>query len=195
MKYSVENVKEAILRIIVVSVIAIGSGYLFFGSAVFNPRMTWFEFVANGVTIAIAYSAFKSSQIRDGFALLFLWYLFLNVFVFLPHNDWMPRMEASYVIGLTASVYVYFLLARKSVISGWVQRIIVICLLIGFAHGLIVLFLEVLTQRLFIHPSETVGWSFMNLKTGLVIGIVCAVGMELSEYLIASKFLSRSVSE
>ncbi len=194
MNRNVDVVKDAALRVLVVGAVAVGFGYLVFGSAVFNMRMTWFEFVANGVTIAIAYMAFKSNQVRNGFIVLFFWYLFLIAFAFVPHNNWMPIMEASYVVGLTASVYVYFLLDRKHIIKGSIQRIICVSLLIGFAHGVIVLFLQLLTLRVFAHPLETLGWSFMNLKNGVVIGLLCAVGMELSEFIINSHFLHRSVS-
>jgi hypothetical protein len=193
MNHNFDIVKEGALRIIVVGGMAVGFGYLVFGSAVFKVHTTWFEFVANGITIAIAYMAFKSPRIRDSFVVLFFWYLFLIAFVFVPHNSWNPITEASYVVGLTVAVYFFFFLNGKHIINGWFQRIICVVLLVGFAHGLIVLFLEVISLRVFIHPLRSLDWSFMNLKSGTVIGILCGVGMELSERIVNSQLFRRNV--
>lgn len=193
MNPNADVVKDAVVRVLVVAGIAIAFGYLVFGSAVFNVRMTWFEFVENGVTVGIAYMTFKSNRVRIGFLVLFFWYLFLIAFLFVPHNNWNPIMEASYVVGLTASVYVYFLLDRKHIIKGPIQRIICASLLIGFAHGVIVLFLQLITLRVFVHTLETLSWGFMNLKNGTVIGLLCGIGMELTEPIINSHLLHRDI--
>lgn len=120
-------------------------------------RMIWFEYVANSVTVAIAYMSFKSPCVRNGLVLLFFWYLFLIAFVFVPHNSWMPIMEASYVVGLTAAIYVFFFLDRRHIVKSWVQRIVCVALLIGFTHALVVLFLQVTTRSMFVHPLESPG--------------------------------------
>ncbi len=194
MSHDLKAVEEAILRVVLVAGIAAGFGYLVFGSALLNIGMIWFEFVTSGITIAIAYMAFRSGRARNGFVVLLFWYLCMIAFIYVPHNSWMPIMEASYVVGLTAAVYVFFILKRRHVIKGSVQRIVGVALLIGITHGLVVLFLQLITLRLFAHPMTSLGWGFMNLKYGMVIGLLCGVGMELSEYIISSRMLHRSIS-
>lgn len=192
MNRNLEVVEEAALRILVVAGAAVAFGYFIYGPGVFDVRMTWFEFVANGVTIGTAYMTFKLDKVKNGFLVLFFWYLFLIAFIYVPHNYWMPIQAASYVVGLTAAIYVFFYLAGKHLVNGWVQRILSVVLLIGFAHGMIILFLELITLRVFAHPLKTFDWSFMNLKSGVVIGLLCAIGMELSERIIHSGLLNRS---
>lgn len=189
-----EVFEEDVIRTFLVGGMAVGLGYLFFGRGVFDIRMILFEFVSNGVTIALAYTAFKSNQVRNGLVSLLVWYFILVAFVYVPHNNWMPIMEASYVLGLTAAVYIYFLLGRKHLMKGWLQRIAFAVILIGLTHGFIFVFLQLITLKVFVHPLETLGWSFTSLKYGAVIGLLCAVGMELSEHVISSRFLHRSVS-
>jgi len=105
--------KEAIIRIIVIAGIVIAFSLIVFGSAAFNPFATSFEFAVNGVTIAIAYAAFKSNQIRNGFAALLIWYIFVMVIVPLPYDALNLVMVILHIIGLTAAVYLYFLAINK----------------------------------------------------------------------------------
>jgi uncharacterized membrane protein YvlD (DUF360 family) len=62
--------KKAVVRTLVIACLVIVPGLLVFGTSVFNPLLTSFEFVANGVTIAIGYAVFKAHRARDGFAAL-----------------------------------------------------------------------------------------------------------------------------
>jgi hypothetical protein len=95
-------------------------------------------------------------------------------------------MEASYVVGLTGSVYLYLWVINKRFANNRVQRIIAAALILGLAHGVIVIFLEAVSLRVLVHPVKTFAWSYMNLRNGTVIGILSAVGMELSDHLANS---------
>ena len=176
--------KEAIVRTLVVAGIVIAFGFIVYQSSVFKPTLPSFEFVANGIVIGIAYAAFKSNTPRNGFVALFVWYLLLNVILINPNNSWNYIMSASYIIGLTGTVYLYFFVIRKHFINGRLQRIIASAVIIGVAHGLIVIFLQLLSLRVITHPIQTLEWSYLNLKTGTLIGILSGVGMEIAEYLI-----------
>ncbi|MGA2623290.1 MAG: hypothetical protein ABSF91_05490 [Bacteroidota bacterium] len=181
-----EVLKQAIVRTVVIASLVIVPGLIVFGTSVFNPLLTHFEFVANGITIAIGYAAFKAHRARDGFAALLVWYVLLTLMIFSPIYAWSFIMEASYVIGLTGSVYFYLWVNKRRYANNRVQRMIAAALILGLAHGLIVIFLEAVSLRVLVHPVKTFTWSYMNLRNGTVIGILSAVGMELSDYLVNS---------
>lgn len=178
--------KGAAVRTLVIASLVIVAGLIVFGTSVFNPLLTSFEFVANGVTIAIGYAAFKAHRARDGFAALLVWYVLLTLIICSPIYTWNFIMEASYVVGLTGSVYLYLWVINKKFANNRVQRIIAAALILGLAHGLIVIFLEAVSLRVLVHPVKTFAWSYMNLRNGTVIGILSAVGMELSDHLANS---------
>jgi len=184
MRSSNDILKEAIVRTLMVAGLVIAFGFIVYQSSVFNPILTSFEFVANGIIIGIAYAAFKSNKPRNGFAALFVWYLLLNGILINPNNSWNYIMSASYIIGLTGAVYLYFFGIRKRFINGRIQRIIASAIIIGVAHGLIVIFLQLFSFRVLAHPTNTLEWSYLNLKTGTLIGILSGVGMEVAEHLI-----------
>ncbi len=186
--------KKAIVRTLVIAGLVFVPGLIVFGTSVFNPLLTRFEFVANGVTIAIGYAAFKARRARDGFAALLVWYVVLTLIIFSPIYAWSFIMEASYVVGLTASVYFYLWVIRKRFANNRVQRIIAAALILGLAHGVIVIFLEAVSLRMLAHPVKTFTWSYMNLRNGTVIGSLSAVGMELSDYLVNLLFAHAEVA-
>jgi hypothetical protein len=176
--------KKAIVRFLVIACIVIAFSLVVFGSAAFKPELTSFEFVANSVTIAIAYAAFKAHQARNGFAALLVWYLLLTGILFTPHYMSNFIMAASYIVGLTASVYFYLKASDKWFTKNLIQRVVAGALIIGVAHAVIVIFLQVVSLKVFIHPDKSIEWSYLNLKNGTLIGILSVIGMELAEYLL-----------
>ncbi|MGO9482349.1 MAG: hypothetical protein ACLP05_11300 [Candidatus Kryptoniota bacterium] len=175
---------DTIIRAIVVAGVVSFFSIIVFGAAALEPQLAQFELLKNGVTIAIAYAAFKGNRLRDGFAALLLWYVLLTAVIDVPYHAWNFVMEAAYIVGLTYSIYFYFNVVGKTLGKARVKWIIAATLIVGTAHGLIFIFLQIISLRVFAHPIETFEWSFIDLKNGLVIGILSALGMEFSEYVV-----------
>jgi hypothetical protein len=177
--------KDAIVRFVVIAGIVTAFSRIVFGAAAFIPTMTAFEFFANSVTIAIAYAGFKAREARNGFAGLLVWYILLTGVLFSPIYLWSFIMEATYIIGLAAAAYFYLRVAETWFANKRIQRILAGTLCIGFTHAAIVIFLEFVSWRFIEHPSKAMAWSYMNLRNGVLIGILSVSGMELAEYLLS----------
>lgn len=195
MRTGSEVLKESALRFVVIGGLAVILSFILFGPLAFNPFMTSFEYVASGVTIAIAYAAFKSERVRNGLAAELIWYVFLMTIIGYSNGWWNYVMEASYIIGLVAAVYLYFMLINKRIVKGLIQRAVAVIIIVAVAHALIVIFLQLVNSGIFVHPLRSLGWSLMNLRNGTVIGIISAIGMEFSEYLINLPLFRPKVAE
>ncbi|HUI31614.1 MAG TPA: hypothetical protein VLX91_15495 [Candidatus Acidoferrales bacterium] len=180
-----EMLKAAFVRILVVGGIVIVTSYVTFGSIAFEPLSLWFEFVVNGVTITLAYAALMSGRVWNVVVAEMLWCAFTLLVVPLPYGHRGNFvMVTSNVIALTLAVYLYILVVNRHIVNVPILRLIVAVLLVGLAHAVVVIFLPLAGVEVWLHPGRVLEWSILYVKNGMAIGIICAIGMELSEYLI-----------
>lgn len=59
-----ETIRGALVRTTTVAVVAVTFSTIVFGRRAFNSHAIQFEFMLDGVTIAVAYAAFKSHAFR-----------------------------------------------------------------------------------------------------------------------------------
>ena len=64
-----DNVRNTVLRMVLVLCVTTGFGLLFFQLAVFNMRMMASQFLTSAVTAGVSYAAWKSSRWRTGSAI------------------------------------------------------------------------------------------------------------------------------
>jgi hypothetical protein len=182
----IDAFKQSLLRALIIAGIVTGFSYAVHGAAAFNSMYTAFEFFANGVAIGIAYAAFKVGQYRNGCAALLGWYVIFTGFIARSEHSWNYFMVASYIIFLAGAVYLCLRINNKWFANARIQRIIATTLIIALTHGIVVIFLQLVTGALFSHPLKALEWSYMNFRNGTLIGILSALGMELAEYAVAS---------
>lgn len=190
-----EVLKESAVRVVVVGGLAVISGLILFGSKTLNPVMGAFRYVADGVTIGIAYAAFKSGQVRNGFAAELIWYMLIMTLMGYSYGWWNYVMTAAYMVGLTAAVYLLLFFIKKNYVRGLILRFVAAVIILVVAYWVIILFLQVVNRGLFVNPLRSFKWVFMFTETGAIIGALCAIGMELSEYVITLPIFRPKVVE
>jgi hypothetical protein len=173
---------RAAVRALIVAAATIIVGLLLFRERVFVPTSRDFQFVVCGVTGALFYAALRASSIRNGFAALFVWYLFLTLLVGRP-TLWNFTLDLVYVLAVAAAVYLSFRLNRSSVLRTTLQRVAGMAVFMAIANALAVLALSLIHfQTLLAHPLTVLEYSLLNLELGTVIGLGLGSGMESAEW-------------
>ena len=185
-----EFVKNGFIRGLLVAACVAGAGVLSYGRLIFVPTMSAFMFPVSGTSIGIAYGAFKGGHTRQGIIALLLWYLVLCGFS--PYILWMYIMNGTYVTILALTMAAMPLLGDKLRLRHWSQRIILAALLIGIAHALTIVVLDLFRMQRFLgNPLRYLGFSLENLRRGTVIGLAAGMGMELAEVIVGRKETDR----
>lgn len=176
------------LAILVIALIG-GSVLVFslivYGAQVFNPAMSASAYTVNAITLGIGYTMWRSRNFRDGMTMLFVWYVVVTGLFFHPHAGWWNfTMEAVYLCGLACAAGLYVYVAdTKLQLWHWVQRWILWTLIIGIAHGCIIILLQVISMRIKLHPYQTLNYAYLNLRSGTMVGLISGIGLQLAEYL------------
>lgn len=179
-----ETIRGALIRATTVSVVAVIFSVIVFGSQAFNLHAVQFELMLNGVAIAVAYAAFKSHAFQDEYAATSIWGVFIMGILLLPLGVWGVVSTTSYIVGLTASTYLYYLLVSKHSLGGRYGRVVAAILILGFGNALIFSFLQVLGMRMPAQsPAATVP-GVRELWEGAMIAIVSGIAMEFSDWLV-----------
>jgi len=190
---NIETLKQAITRCFTISGLIIAIAFLIYRDEVFTPTMWPFQFLVSGITIGIAFTTFREKNYRGGLALLLLWYLVLTIPIS-QGNSWIFILEGVYTVIISAAVYLYIHIARKSFIKNEISRIVTSTLIIGIFNSLNILVLSLYTlQSLFSHFPSIVDAMFLNLKIGAMLGLFMGVGIELADYLIDTLYKSKDV--
>ena len=186
MPTSSNSVLNTIIRIVVVMVCGMGTGYLFYGTAIFVPSYTPAQFTMSSITAALFYGVSRSYSYRSATAAVFVWYVVST----LPsiHNWWIFVLHLVYVAAIAGAVYFYQLLVRRPVLRGIFQRIATFSLLTGTMNAIAILFLATVTT-LFSHVKLSTVYQigFENFQLGTLIGLGIGAGIEIAEYLLTLK--------
>ena len=178
--------REMVLRIALIGGSVYVLSFFVYGKLIFDPTMSPSAYGVNAVTLGISYAMFTARRFRDGFTMLLVWYIVVTGLFFHRHTGWWNfLMEAHYIIGLagTAALYVY-VIEKKLPLHHWVQRVILWTLLCGITHGIIVILMQIITARFFSHLPLVASYSYHNLRSGIMVGLISGLGLELSEYLL-----------
>ncbi len=176
--------KHTILRMVVVACAILGFGLVFFRLKVFDVGMIASQFLAGGITAAIAYSALKTPRWRDGFVALLVWYIVLT-FLVVQYHAYLLILNFAYVAGIAAAVYLYYYFVRKEVVRGLLQRVAAAGVILAIANAFIILFLGMFNlHAVYASPGSYASTILRNLQLGTLVGIGFGLGVEIAEYII-----------
>jgi len=176
--------KHTILRMVVVACAILGFGLVFFRLKVFDVGMIASQFLAGGITAAIAYSALKIPRWRDGFVALLVWYIVLT-FLVVQYHAYLLILNFAYVAGIAAAVYLYYYFVRKEVVRGLLQRVAAAGVILAIANAFIILFLGMFNlHAVYASPGSYASTILRNLQLGTLVGIGFGLGVEIAEYII-----------
>lgn len=179
-----DNVRNTLLRMVLVLCVTTGFGLLFFQHAVFDQRMMASQFLTSGVTAAIAYAAWKSGRWRDGLAALLVWYI-VRVFLITEYNWWLLVLSFAYVGGIAAGIFLFVTFVRKEIVRGMMQRIASAGVIIAITNALIMIFLGLWSWgAVTASPGYFASMVFRNLQFGTLIGVAVGIGAECAEYIL-----------
>jgi hypothetical protein len=188
--------KRAIARAIVVSVLAIAVGLLFYRLSVFVATMRAFQFTISGISIGLAYAALKGDALRNGLAALFVWYALLTGLME-DFNSWLLILNLAYIGGMAGATYLHQRVVQSRVVRGALPRVALAGAFMSIANGLIVVFLVLVSWRtaVFTHPATWLDVAYVNLQIGALIGLATGLGMELAEYVDATFLMQRDETD
>lgn len=191
---NIDALKKAIFRFIIISGLIIALAYLIYQIAVFTPTMWAFQYFISGITIGIAYVAFRDKNYREGIVLLLLWYIIL-VSVISKGNYWVFILEGVYICFIALAVHLYIKIIGKSFIKNEISRIIVSTIIIGLCNSFIVVVLNLYSlQSIFSKLPNILDTMFLNLKIGAILGLFMGVGIELSNYFVDVVYKEKRVT-
>ena len=181
--------KQTITRLIAVAGSALTLGYALYRSSIFVPTMRVSQFAMSGVTMAIAYAAWKARAVRNGLAALFVWYVCLTTLI-VPFNWWLLILDSFYIAGMTAAVLVHQSAVVPRLRSYPLLRVALAGAITSIANGLIIVALFLFSclflyswQAIPTHLDAAYGNIYFNLNIGALIGLGVGIGMEIAEYL------------
>ena len=179
-----DNVRNTVLRMVLVLCVTAGFGLLFFQLEVLNMKMMASQFLTSGVTAGVSYAAWKSSRWRDGLAALVVWY-FVETFLITEYNWWLLVLSFAYIAGIGAGMLLFVTFVRKEIVHGMMQRIAAAGVIIAIANAIIIVFLGFWSwTAVKASPGYFASMVFRNLQFGTLIGVGIGLGAECAEYII-----------
>ena len=192
MSFTRNHIFRTVYRTVFIIITGMTTGFLFYGSLIFVPTKTPFQFTISSITAGLFYGISKSSSYRDALAAALIWYTASTLID--VHNWWFFIMSLIYIAGISTSVYVYMILVKQPLFNGIVRRVAAISLLTGIFNALVVLLLCAI-QSTFGHvrPSVMVNAVLDNFQRGTLIGLGIGIGIEIAEYSLKLKSFRRFI--
>jgi hypothetical protein len=174
---------HAVVRTLVVIVVAMATGYIFYGKLIFVQTAPPSQFTFAGITAGLLYGISKSASYRKALAALLIWY-FASILLS-AHNSWIPILRFAYIAGVACAVYVYIILIRRPLFRGLPQRVVTMSLLTAIVNALLIPILFGI-QALFgyVSSSEVPRAAIENFRLGALIGLGIGVSIEIAEYIL-----------
>jgi hypothetical protein len=183
---------RAISRAVVVSGLGIVVGLVLYRLSVFIPTMRASQFLVSGVSIGLAYAAFRGHAIRNGLAALLVWYAVLTGLIE-DFNPWGLILNFAYIGGMAGATFVHQRVVETRFVRGAIQRVALAGAFMAIANGLIVVFLALFSWKVVLtHAATWIEVVYYNLQLGALIGLATGLGMELAEYLNANVAVLRN---
>jgi hypothetical protein len=173
---------EALLRAATVAVSGMVLGFILYRFSIFKPTMMAFQFTISSITVGIMYAARKTSNLRNGFAALFVWYVIVTGLIEM-FNTWLLILNLVYIAGMAAATFVHQTVVQTRFGRNGIGRVVLAGGIMSIANGLIVAVLALFSMRAAIaHATELFGVGYHNLQLGALIGIGTGLGMEIADY-------------
>lgn len=186
MKFNDKLIIRHIVRFLFVSGLIIAIGYSFYKESVFISTRWPFQFFGTGITLGIAYATFSTNNYRTAIGILLLWYIVFTGFLF-EHNSWIFILNGTYIALTSAALYLYLIIIKKTFASNNIVRVIISGLLFGITNSLIILLLALFSSHfVFNNLSILLQPMLLNLRIGIIIGILTGIGINLTDLFIKS---------
>lgn len=180
---------NALLRFLIVSGLVIAAGYIVYRNALFIQTMWPYQFFLTGITVGIAYLAFKCNVRNAGFLILLIWFsMVLGNGLLIGRealHSWHLILRSAYILGMTCAIYLYVHSLAKPLMRTFLHRIMAATILIAVMNGMIILILGILSSG---KPSEMLQAIYHNIAIGGQIGILTGIGIEIAEYVIGKLY-------
>jgi hypothetical protein len=188
------DLKQFVLRFIVVAGAGMFAGYLSWGSFIFVSTMMCFQFTQNSITAGLSYALFKRTSALNSFLILFSWYLIFTALEAFS-NRWMYVLNLTYIAGISSAVYLYLYLIDKSILLGPLRRVAALTVAIGMVNTLHVVVLVLMSVRwsYFNNPqfmSHVLNTCWFNFQTGIIIGLAAGIGVEAVDHSLIQRVLA-----
>jgi hypothetical protein len=159
------------------------TGFLFYGSSIFVPTMSPFQFVLNSITAGLFYGVSKSMSYRSALAIVLIWYVVSTLLA--VHNWWFFIISLCYIVGVSSSVFVYMALVKRPLFNGMIRRTATISVLTGMFNGAVIVLLYAIQSTFAgVRMATVVYYTFDNFQLGCLIGLGLGIGIEIAEYFL-----------
>jgi len=176
---------NALLRFVIVSGLVIAAGYVLYRNAVFIRTMWPYQFFLTGITVGIAYMAYKSTSRHNGFLILLIWFFLVLGNILLIGREalqsWHIFLRSIYVLSMICAIYLYVHSLGKSLMRTVIKRMMAATIIIAVMNGMIVIILGIVSSG---RPAEMLHAIYHNIAIGGQIGILTGFGIEIAEYVI-----------
>ena len=194
MRHLAPDIKQFVLRFVVIAGAGILAGLLRWGSFIFVTTNMTFQFTQISVTAGLSYALFKRTSVLNSLLILFCCYL---VFTALEdfHSRWMYVMNLTYVAGIASVIYLYLLFIEKPILRGAIRRIAALTVATALVNPLHVVVLVLISLRwsnlqnahLISHVVDT---CWFNCQTGIVTGLAVGIGIEAADRSMVQRVLA-----
>ena len=167
------------MRAVIVAVACVAFGFAVYQQHIFNIYHTQVQFVFAGITIGIAYAFAKANRLRDGVAALVVWYVVL-VGLLLHEHSFVSVRDAVYIALHGFGVYFFLKLLSPTFRQTRVARIASYTVIASLVNGAVIPVQALIHWKTVSFNGLLNGFEWMVIL-GLMIGVSCAVGMELAE--------------
>lgn len=151
------------------------SGFVFFGTNVFNLRSPLFQFLSFGVVGSVSFALFRANRLRDVIFANVLF--FLTLFIASGNRFFLTRLF--YFAVVVFSVFAYSEWVYPKLQSLKLVRPLILAGFFAICFLLVTLILTVLYHTKAMHVLP-----FRNMPIGFLIGLGLGIGFEISEYVI-----------
>ena len=186
MKFNDKLIIRHIVRFLIVTGLIIAAGYSFYKESVFISTRWPFQFFSTGISLGLAYAAFSTKKYRAAIGILLLWYIVFTGFLF-EHNAWIFILNGTYIALTSAALYLYLKIIQKSFASSSIFQVILSGLLFGITNSLIIVLLALFSSHFeFNNLSILVQPMLLNLRIGIIIGLLTGISINLADLFIKS---------
>ncbi|HVN48681.1 MAG TPA: hypothetical protein VMU30_07655 [Bacteroidota bacterium] len=189
-----DALKQSIIRFMTISGFIILAAYLLYGKRIFYFNYSQSEFFQSGITIGIAFTAFRDKKYRQGIGALILWYILLNG---VSHTEvlWFFIQLAMYITIISLGVYYSIAICRKPFINNKFFRIATPIVVIGVSNALISIVIVLIhvwynIKNILYLPEEVI----LNLKYGALLGLFLGMSNEILEEYIFPKLSKQKIT-
>ncbi|HUI92336.1 MAG TPA: hypothetical protein VLX68_08825 [Chitinivibrionales bacterium] len=185
MSMNKNDLAQSVVQFLCISGLILAMAFLVYQRNIFIPTRWPFQFVVSGITIGLAYTAFKKRRVLTGLLALLLWYIVVTCVICNGlHNSWLFILNGAYIGLIAVAVYVYLRIIQRPFASDKVIQIIISSVLMGIMNGFVVFVLRLHARAFSTGHSAFV--IMQNIRIGIGLGFLFGIGILFSDHLIKS---------